>query len=300
MKKTNYKSDWILVVVGSAFAAIAFAWFADPAKFAPGGVSGIAILVKEITAQWGFPVPLAVTTIVINIPLFLISWKQRGFHFMIKSLVCIISMSLFLALFEYLYPLLPESIHQLKDDLLMSSLFGGAFCGLGCGLVLRANATTGGTDMLASIIKKNHPHFKMAALIFLEDAVIIGASVFVFGLKEAMYAVVMVLVKSVVMNYIVEGWEPAKGVFIISDKEEEIGAEVMRQLERGVTKLEATGGYSKQPKGMLYVVVSKKQMTPLIRLVKSIDEHSFVTVTDMREVLGEGFQEHNDDSFSTL
>ena len=293
MKKLNYRSDWLTIFVGSVLTALGVAFFADPAHMAPGGASGIAVIVKDLTGRLGWAAPLALTNAMLNVPLFVVCGIQRGFKFLSKTIYATVVLTVGLAVFEYIYPLLPSSFLALSQDMFLETLCAGAVCGLGTGMVLKAGATTGGTDTLASIVKIKFPHLKMSVLIFIIDAVIVFASSFIFGLKEALYAIVLGVISSFVTNLIVEGGQMGKSVYIISDKLSEIADTLMEELQRGATIITAKGAYTQVERNMLYVVVSQKEMPILVRLVKEIDKDSFVTVTDIREVLGEGFDTYD-------
>ena len=293
MKKLNYKSDWLTIFIGSVLTALGVAFFADPAHMAPGGVSGIAVILKDLTGRIGWAVPLALTNAILNIPLFIICGVQRGFKFLSKTIYATIVLTVGLAVFEYVYPFLPSSFLALSEDMFLETLCAGALCGLGTGMVLKAGATTGGTDTLASIVKIKFPHLRMSVLILIIDAVIVFASSFIFGLKEALYAIVLGVIGSFVTNFIVEGGQTGKSVFIISDQLPEIAETLMEKLQRGATIITAKGAYTKVERNMLYIVVSQKEVPILVRLVKEIDADSFVTVTDIREVLGEGFDTYD-------
>ena len=289
MKGRIHFGDIVLIVAGGLALALGVAWLSDPAHIAPGGASGVAILVKGVTERLGWAMPLSLTTALVNVPLFAVAWRQRGFRFVARSILSTAVFTGALALFEFLYPLLPDGFHNLADDLFLSSLGGGALAGLGVGLVLRAGATTGGTDTLASILKKRRPHMKMSVLMFAIDFVVIAASAFVFGVSESLYAVVTVAITSFVIDYIVEGPSNARAVYIVSEAREEISRRVLVEMERGVTVVSATGAYTGEKRDMLYVVVDQKEIHRLARMAKEIDPCCFLTVTDVREVIGEGF-----------
>ncbi|MEG0388470.1 MAG: YitT family protein, partial [Niameybacter sp.] len=260
-------------------------WFLSPSGLVTGGISGTSIVVEEVTRNlFGVGVPLWVTNLGLNIPLFLISIRQRGFKFAQKSLYSVLWLSFAL----WFTGFLPNPFAA-SGDFLLPALFGGALLGCSIGLVIRAGATTGGTDMLASIIKFKHNNFPITKLMLMIDGVIILCGFFIFGQEKAMYAIISVFVTSKVIASIIEGVDYAKAAFIISDKSQLISAEIMQKIPRGVTGLKATGMYSKSDKEVLYVVVSQNEITRLRELVQGIDPKAFITITDVKEVLGEGF-----------
>lgn len=279
------KKECLLIIVGTTLLALGVNWFLEPIGLVTGGISGTAIIVKEVSQMTiGFGIPLWLTNITLNLPLFLISIRQRGFKFAQKSLYSVIWLSFALWFTGYLPN--PFVVH---NDLLLPALFGGVFLGGGIGLVIRSGGTTGGTDMLASIIKFNHTKFPISKLMLGIDGTIILCGCFIFGQEKAMYAIISVIITSKVISNIIEGVDYAKAVFIISDQNHIISKEIMEKIPRGVTGLKATGMYSKENKEMLYVVVSQKEVSKLRELVQLHDPKAFMTIAEVKEVLGEGF-----------
>ena len=284
------RQEFMYILIGTALLALGINWFTAPIGLVTGGISGVAIIVQEVSTETiGFAIPLWLTNIVLNIPLFVISIKQRGFEFAKKSLWAVNMLSFALWYTEFI----PKVFHA-GDDLLLTSVFGGALLGLGIGTVLKSGATTGGTDMLASIIKFKRPTFPIAKLMLGIDALIILSGFFIFGSTKAMYAIISVFITSKVITNVLEGLNYAKAAFIISDKSEELAKMIMEKIPRGSTGLKAKGMYSKEDREMLFVVVSQKEITRLRDLIRAIDPNAFVTIADVREVLGEGFiQDYN-------
>lgn len=279
------KKELLLILLGATILALSINWFLSPSGLVTGGISGTAIIIEEVTHKiFGVGIPLWVTNIGLNIPLFLISIRQRGFKFAQKSLYSVLWLSVAL----WFTGFLPNPFVT-NGDFLLPALFGGATLGAGIGLVIRAGGTTGGTDMLASIIKFKKPAFPITKLMLMIDGMIILCGFFIFGQEKAMYAIISVFVTSKVIASIIEGVHYAKAAFIISEKSDVISKEIMEKIPRGVTGLKATGMYSKEDKEMLYVVVSQKEITRLRELIYDIDPKAFVTIADVKEVLGEGF-----------
>ncbi len=287
MKQSRLVKEYAFIIIGTLLVAFGVNWFLAPNGLVTGGISGIGIILQNVSGAFlGFSIPLWMTTIVLNIPLFLISIKQRGFAFAKKSAVAVLSLSVALAIVEHI-----PNPFWVGDDLLVCCLFGGALSGLGIGFVLRSSASTGGTDMLASIIRFNHPKFPIAKLMLGIDGLIILTGLFVFGADKAMYAIVAVFVSTRIVNNVLAGLHYAKAVFIMSEKNDAIAKGIMEQIVRGVTGLSARGMYTKHTKEMLFVVVSQKQISDLRNLIQEIDPKAFVTIADVREVLGQGFIE---------
>ena len=281
------KKEFLMILLGTTVLALGINWFTSPLGLVTGGLSGLTIIIKFLTEKlFGYGIPLWITNLVLNIPLFLISIKQRGFRFAKKSIWGVVLLTLALWYTEFIPNLL-----DVQGDLLLGGIFGGAILGLGVGIVLKVGGTTGGTDMLATIIKFRYNRFPIAKLILVLDGMIILAGMLVFGSTKAMYAIIAVFISSKVISWVLEGMHHAKAAFILSKHSQEIAEVIMTKLPRGVTGIKAQGMYTKQDKEMLYVVVSQKEITKLRDMVKEIDNEAFITIADVREVLGQGFIE---------
>ena len=191
---------------------------------------------------------------------------------------------------EYILPV----IDLAQGDMLLVALFGGVFSGAGMGMVLRANATTGGTDMVAALIQLKIRHYNVAQIMQVLDGAIVILGFFVFGLRPSLYAIVAIFVTTKVSDAILEGFKYSKAAYIITDKYEEVAKVLMEELDRGATGLKATGMYTGKDRCVLYCVVSKKQIVTLKEIVVNIDPKAFVIVSDVREVLGEGFLDYKE------
>jgi len=273
--------DYLNIITGTTLFSLGITWFADPIGLVAGGVTGIAIVVKNLSMD---KVPLFATNLILNIPLFIICIKQRGFGFIKKSLFGVSWLSFILALNKYI----PNPLN-VKDDILLSSLLLGVFAGVGLGFILRASATSGGTDMLAAIIKFKKPHFPISTLILIIDGIIIASGMFIFGVYTGLYAILSLFVTTKILDGILEGIHFAKAAYILSDKYEDISDEIFKTLKRGNTAIQAKGMFTKKDKKILYVIVEPKEIIILQNIVKNIDPSAFMTITDVRRVVGEGF-----------
>ncbi len=281
--KNMYKG-YLRILLGTAIMAFAIKCIYDPVGLVTGGVSGLAIIVKNMgKALTGQEIPLWLTTTVLNIPLFLAAIYIQGLKPVFKTLFATASLSLFLAIVP--------SFTVVENDLFLAAVFGGLLSGVGFGLVLGGQATTGGTDLLAALIRRRMKQYSVAQLLQVLDGLIVLGGAAVFGLNYALYAMVAVFFVSKVSDMIIEGWKFSKQAFIITDKTEEIAARLLSDLDRGVTSLYARGMYSKQERQVLFCVVSKKEIVRLKELIGEMDPKAFVIVSDVREVLGEGFVE---------
>ena len=277
MKKTIY--EYSEIILGTILFSISVIWFADPMGLVTGGISGLSIIVKEFTA-----IPLFITNLVLNIPLFLISVIQRGFKFVFKSFLSVIITTVLLEVLTFI-----KNPLDVSGDILLTALMAGAFSGTGLGLIFRSGATSGGTDMLASIFKYIKPHFDISRLLLIIDGIIIILGMTVFGVTKGLYAIIAVVVATMIINIILDGVHFARGVFIISEKYEEISKAIFDILERGNTGIDAKGMYTGNDKKILFVVVNPKETVILQNIVKRIDTEAFMVIYDVRQTLGEGF-----------
>ena len=271
--------DYILILIGASIMGFAIKNIYDPIGLVTGGASGVAIILKK---QFG--VPLWLTNTAINIPLFAAAAKLKGWSFIKRTLLATVTLSVSL----YVIPEMPF----LMDDLFLTALFGGLITGAGAGIVFACQATTGGTDMLAAIIRRWLPHYTLAQILQVLDAAIVLIGAGIFGVTYALYALIAIYAVSKVSDGIIEGRKYSKVAYIISDKSEEIAAAILKELERGVTALDARGMYSGNRKDVLFCVVSRKEIAQLKELIVGHDAQAFVIVSDTREVLGEGFIEY--------
>lgn len=276
--KSSFR-DYILILIGASIMGFAIKNIYDPIGLVTGGASGVAIILKK---QFG--VPLWLTNTAINIPLFAAAAKLKGWSFIKRTLLATVTLSVSL----YVIPEMPF----LMDDLFLTALFGGLITGAGAGIVFACQATTGGTDMLAAIIRRWLPHYTLAQILQVLDAAIVLIGAGIFGVTYALYALIAIYAVSKVSDGIIEGMKYSKVAYIISDKSEEIAAAILKELERGVTALDARGMYSGNRKDVLFCVVSRKEIAQLKELVVGHDAQAFVIVSDAREVLGEGFIEY--------
>lgn len=271
--------DYALIILGAFLMGFSIKNIYDPVGLVTGGVSGIAIILKD---QFG--IALWVTNTVLNIPLFLVSIRLKGWRFIKRTLVATVALSVSL----YVIP----ELTFLTEDLFLTALFGGIISGIGVGLVFISSATTGGTDMLAALIQRALPHYSIAQIMQVIDAIVVLAGATIFGVNYALYALIVIYTVSHVSDGMIEGLKFSKAAYIISDHNDAIAKDIMEVMDRGVTALDATGLYSGNRKAMLFCVVSKKEIIQLKELVVGHDSQAFIIVSDVREVLGEGFIEY--------
>jgi len=284
-KKYESFRKYATIIIGSFLMAGAINLIYEPLGLVTGGISGLAIVVKELTSviwEGGFPVWLF--TVIANIPLFIAAIKLLGLKTMFYVFVGTVSLVISLMI-------IPIYDFQF-NDLLLSSVVGGALTGVGMGMVFSAFASTGGTDLLATLIHRYKRHISVPFILTFIDGAIIVLGALVFGLGNALYAIISVFIAAKVSDSILEGLKFAKMAYIISDEYARIAEEIMTSLDRGVTGINSTGMYSNKDRKMLFCVVSKKEIVKITEIAKKIDPDSFVIVNDVREVMGEGFIEY--------
>ncbi len=276
---------YLTILAGSFLMALAVNLVYEPMELVTGGVSGLAIVVKYWTGgiiRGG--IPIWFFNLACNIPLFLLSIKARGVKFLLTSLFGMLAFSLSLMVI----PVIDLGL----NDYLLASILGGAISGVGIGLVFSVQASTGGTDLLATLLHFKNRHITVPQILIVIDGAIILIGAFVFGLGNALYAIIAVFVTTKISDSILEGLKFAKMAYIISDDYAEIAHAIMHHMDRGVTGVNATGMYSNRDKKMLFCVVSKKEIIKIVEISQKIDPKSFVIVSDVREVMGEGFIEY--------
>lgn len=274
-----------VILLGSVLMAVSVNFIYEPMGLVTGGVSGLAIVVKYLTesiVKGGIPIWLF--TIICNIPLYLISAKVKGLKFLISAAFGTVA---------FILALMVIPVYDMKlEDYLLAAILGGVIGGIGIGLVFSVQASTGGTDLLASVIHTNKSYISIPQILTFIDGFIIFAGAVTFGLGNALYAIIAVFITSKVSDGILEGLKFAKMAYVISDHYTEIADSIMSQLNRGVTGVSATGMYSNKERKMLFCVVSKKEIVKIIEIAHKIDRNSFVIISDVREVMGEGFIEY--------
>ena len=281
--------DILLVIAGTFLLAAGVNLVYDPMGMVTGGVSGLAIIVKEVTANMtgGEGGPIWLSNILINVPIFLLAWILVGKSFVVKTLFGTLSLSAALYIVPY-YDLC-------GGDYLLATVFGAVFTGGGIGLVLMASASTGGTDMLSVALRRFLRHYTVPQILMVIDGAVVVLGAGIFGIRSALYAVIAVYIATKVGDAILDGIKFAKMVYIISDKYEAIADDIMNKMDRGVTGVFSQGMYTKAEKNMLLCVVGNKEIARLKELVRTQDPRAFMIVSDVREAMGEGFIEYSQD-----
>ncbi|WMT29602.1 YitT family protein [Bacillus aerius] len=267
--------NYVLILIGSAIVAVGFNTLLLPNQIAAGGVSGISTIMQSFGfeaayVQWG-----------LNIPLFIAGFYLLGGTFGVKTLVGSVFLPLMVFLTRHIAPVTHEA--------LLAAIFGGVVIGIGIGLVFLGNGSTGGTALAAKIINK-YTGLTLGTCLAMMDGLIVLAAMTIFGIEEGLYAVIGVFISSKTIDVVQAGFSHSKMAMIITGHEDEVRQAVFDQIDRGVTKISAVGGYTDRDRPILMCVVGQSQFTKLKQVVKAIDASAFVIVMDAKEVLGEGFK----------
>ncbi len=288
MRRHGKFYNYFMIIIGTGILSFGISCFYDQIGLVTGGFSGLAIIIKSITE--GFiegGIPLWLTNLVLNIPVFVIAYFLKGKKFIGRTLFGAIMLSVWL----YIIP----SINLPEGDYMIAAIFGGVCAGAGIGFVIRVGATTGGTDMVSALIQMKLRHYSIVQILQIIDGTVVLLGLLVFGMRPTLYAIIGIIVQTKVSDLIVEGFNYTKAAYVITDKYEEVAKAIVEGLQRGLTGLEARGMYTGKEKCVLFCIVSQKEIVRLKDMVHQIDEHAFVIVSDVREVLGEGFQEYKRD-----
>ena len=270
---------YLAIILGCAVYAVGFQFFMFPNNVVSGGVVGTAMILNRLIY-----VPVGLTTIVLNIPLFVVAWRHFGLEFMLASLVGMAVSSVFVDLFAI-------TGYAATADPMLAAIIGGAVKGAGLGLVYYVGGTCGGIDIIVKLMRERWPHLNFGTLMLMLDVVIVALYAFIFQqLESAMFSIIGMFVVSRVIDLILYGMDNSCICYIISSRPEELSREITSgHLHRGVTLLEGEGAYSHQKKKVIMCVIKRVQIAELRRLVRSVDENAFFILADAKNVFGNGF-----------
>ncbi len=281
----KYLLDYFLITLSDALYAFAFCWFYQPNAISVGGFTGISQVINFF-----LPVlPIGITTLVLNIPLFAIATKMQGIKLLLSSLYSTVISSVFIDLFSGIHSFSP------MDDLLLAAAFGGVLAGVGVGMQLRVGATTGGTELAARLLKYKIRHISVGKLCFAVDIIVIIIYAFTFKkINNALYGIASMYIFSLSMDFVIYGGTHAKLAYIISPKSEEIKDKLL-EMNLGVTMVDSHGGWNGDEKQMIMCAFKRTQIAAIKKSVTNIDPTAFIIVCEAHEVLGEGFGKYSPD-----
>lgn len=267
--------EYVLIIAGSIFFSFAISGFLIPFKIGVGGVTGIAMSLNKLLG-----LRVGLISILINIPLFLFGFKLLGRKFAIRSGFVVIFTSVLIDYLNASFNL------RIFDDVLLAAIFCGVIFGVGVALIFMGGGSTGGLDILAKILSYKFPTLRLSNLLLAQDFLVYLMVAYVFGIPAILYALVMSFIRTKALDAIQEGISSSKQCLIICDNGEAIMEEIKTSIQRGVTKIEAEGGFSKTRKIILYVVIQKNELNKLKNAVKEIEPEAFVAVSDVNDILG--------------
>lgn len=281
-KAFNLVWSYFMITLASAIYAVGFNWFYVPNDIAFGGITGVGQIINAIL-PWA---PIGTVVIILNIPLFILGWRLLGGHLLLSSLYAMAVSSVFIDIVNSIWTFEPM-------DSMLACVFGGVLMGASLGMVFQQGATTGGTDLIARLLKLKITWLPMGKLLIATDMVVIVASAIAFGsVYSALYGVVALYIAGIVMDRMLYGLDSAKVAYIISDRFKEIADALVNDLDRGVTILQGQGAYSGAEKKVLMCAFKQRQIVSIKKMVKELDPSAFIIVCDAHEVLGDGFREY--------
>ena len=278
LKVKEFLIDMIYLTLGCAIMAIGTAVFLLPNQLSTGGFTGIATIFYYL-----FHFSMGTVILALNIPFFILAFFKIGKKLVIKSIIGTSLLSFFIDLFE--------KIPTLTNDRLLACIYGGIFIGFGLALVLKANASTGGTDLITYIARAYKPYMKTSNIIVVVDVIIIGLNVIFFKKVEiGLYSAISIYLMGKMIDIVFEGINFTKMVYIISQKYEEISKEIDKQLQRGSTGIYAKGMYTNTDKMMLMCVGARNEVARMKQIATQIDSKAFIIISNARETWGKGFK----------
>lgn len=279
--------SYIKIILGSLAVAIGIYYFWAPAQFAAGGISGLAIVIQSLIPK----VPISFIIFCLDILMFLMGFIVLGASFGVKSITSSLSIALTMRIFEMVTP----KVAMLSQDRLVILIFGALFIAFGQAIIFNQEASSGGTDIIAKIISK-YTHINIATSLLIADMAVVLLAIGTFGIEKGLYAALGVLITTTLIDYFISGFSIEKYVVIIpahTKAAELISQYILDVLERGATKYQAEGAYSKKDKTVITTVIDRRQFVLLKKYVSEVDPTAFVTVQNLHEVMGEGFKVKN-------
>jgi len=286
MNVKNVLKKYAVITAACIIYALGYTCFLSPNQLAPGGMSGLAVILAEF-----IPIDNGIIILCLNLPLLVGGAIVFGSAFFFSTIYATVVSSLAITAVSFL----PAVFQPLTDDLLTAGLAGGVLTAVGMGLIFRQGATTGGTDIIVRLVQKKFPHMKSGVLFLVVDSIIVALSALVFGnINLALYAAIALFTNTRVFDAVLYGTNAARLLLIITGEPEEVIRQATQDLDLGITVLEARGGYTGTEKTMLVCAVKKRMFPRMKKLVLSIDSGAFIIVSSADEIYGEGFLSHAD------
>lgn len=281
IKKTDV-FDLLMVLSGTIIMGFAFNIFLTPYNISMGGFSGLAAVISTLLENVGVNLKPSIIYLILNIFLYIFAYKTLGKRFAIFALIGILAYSLSMELTSLIN-------YTPKDDLLICSLYGGIIWGLGTGLIVKHNASTGGTDMLASIIRRKTTKLSTGTIILIADVVVLALNILAYGVDSLLYSILVLFLATFITDKVIDGSRGVKAYYIITTKKDELCEKIFNDIQRGATEIHTTGMYSHEDKSMILCLINKYRAPMLKKIVHDVDPSAFVFSTNVSEVIGNGF-----------
>lgn len=279
MKKTI--GEYLSITLGIILLSSSIQFFFAPSHLAAGGTNGLAIIIHSYYPS----IPVGGIMMVMNVILFIIAFITIGPQFGVKTIFASFGLSGVIMLFEKIMPI----SKPITNDLFLNAIFGSMLCSIGLGIIFNQNASTGGTDIIGKILNKFF-NIELGKAQLISDFFITLWGTVIFGVNKGMYALLCIILNGVLIDIVIKSLNTNKRVLIISDKSGEIKNYIINEVRRGVTIYDAKGGYTEEPRQLLHVVLTRKDLIKLKSFVKAIDPNAFITVDNVNEVFGQGFK----------
>ncbi len=281
MRKTGFQ--YLIIFFFSFLYAFSVAVILEPNRLAPGGASGLAIIINSYTG-----IKTGTIILVLNIPLMIMGIKNFGIKFLYTTIFAIFVNSVFVNIFEFI----PKPV----DDIFLGAVCGGVLDAVSLGIIFRQGGTSGGTDIVAKLVKKKIPHFEIGKIFIAVDMAVVLLSAVAFkNIENAVYSAICVVITGQILDRILYGGQNARMLYIISDSSKEISRRLLEELDTGVTYLKGTGGYTSREKNVIMCIIRKRRLPQTLKVIKEEDDSAFVIVTLADKVVGEGYRESDND-----
>lgn len=275
--------QYIIIFCGAVLYAFSVAAILEPNRLAPGGASGLAIIISSFVR-----IKTGTIIFVLNIPLIIMGIKKFGIKFFYTTIFTILVNSIFVNIFEY--------VTKPVNDPLLAAICGGTLDGVSLGIIFRQGGTSGGTDIVAKLLRKKMPHFEIGKLFIMVDMIVVIFSAFAFrNIENAIYSAICVVITGQVLDRVLYGGQNARMLFIISDYSKQISRRLLEELDTGVTYLKGTGGYTAKEKNVIICIIRKRLLPKTLDVVKEEDNSAFVIITLADKVVGEGYRESDNE-----
>ncbi|MCI9169926.1 MAG: YitT family protein [Lawsonibacter sp.] len=285
MTKTTFSRmvrDYAWITLGAVLYSLSFDWFYVPNQIGFGGLTALGMILNHLSPA----IPIGTVVLVLNIPIFILGWKFLGGHTLVSSLFAMAATSVLVDLIAAAYTFPPM-------DPMLAAVFGGVMLGVSLGMIFSRGATTGGTDLIARLLKLPFAWLPVGKLLMAVDlSMLLAVSIAFRSMESAMYGIISLYISTMVMDGVLYGMDRSKVAYIVTARPQEVAAEIDRQMDRGATFLHGEGSFSREEKLVLMCAFKQKQIVPLKALVHELDPEAFLIVCDAHEVLGQGFRRY--------